>query len=264
MILEVEGLDVYYGPVQALREVSLHVEEGEMVSLLGANGAGKTTTLRSISGLLTPRNGSIRIDGHEIAGMPAYKVVKLGVAQLPEGRELFSELTVVENLRLGHWPRRNERAKYSARLENVFEMFPRLHERASQQAGTLSGGEQQMLAVGRALMSEPRLLLIDELSLGLAPIIVAQLFETITRVNAAGTAILLVEQFVHMALRHTARAYVLAKGEVATEGRSDELLASPDLMAAYLGSEAPPAEAASTNGSGPPAASVAVPKKEAS
>jgi branched-chain amino acid transport system ATP-binding protein len=196
--------------------------------------------------------------------MPAYKVVKLGVAQLPEGRELFSELTVVENLRLGHWPRRGERAKYSARLENVFEMFPRLHERAGQQAGTLSGGEQQMLAVGRALMSEPRLLLIDELSLGLAPIIVAQLFETITRVNAAGTAILLVEQFVHMALRHTARAYVLAKGEVATEGRSDELLASPDLMAAYLGSEAPPPEVdrAATNGSAPVPAPSA--KKEAS
>jgi branched-chain amino acid transport system ATP-binding protein len=237
MILEVEDVDVFYGPVQALRKVNLHVEAGEMVSLLGANGAGKTTTLRAISGLLSPRSGSIRIDGREIAGTPAYKVVKLGVAHLPEGRELFAELTVLENLRLGHWPRRSERAKYAERLENVLEMFPRLRERATQQAGTMSGGEQQMLAVGRALMSAPRLLLIDELSLGLAPIIVSQLFETVARVNAQGTAILLVEQFVHMALRHTARAYVLSKGEVVAEGASDEILASPELMSAYLGAE---------------------------
>jgi branched-chain amino acid transport system ATP-binding protein len=219
-----------------------------MVSLLGANGAGKTTMLRAISGLLSPRSGSVKIDGKEIAGMPANKVVKLGVAHLPEGRELFAELTVVENLRLGHWPRRSERAKYSERLEGILEMFPRLRERANQQAGTMSGGEQQMLAAGRALMSGPRLLLIDELSLGLAPIIVSQLFETINRVNEQGTAILLVEQFVHMALRHTARAYVLSKGEVAAEGRSADLLASPDLMAAYLGTEAPEAGTAPTNG----------------
>jgi branched-chain amino acid transport system ATP-binding protein len=252
VILEVEGLDVYYGPVQALRGVSLHVEEGEMVSLLGANGAGKTTMLRAISGLLSPRAGSIKIDGKEIAGMPANKVVKLGVAHLPEGRELFAELTVVENLRLGHWPRRSERGKYAERLEGILEMFPRLRERADQQAGTMSGGEQQMLAAGRALMSGPRLLLIDELSLGLAPIIVGQLFETITRVNQQGTAILLVEQFVHMALRHTSRAYVLAKGEGAAEGRSAELLASPELMAAYLGTEAPEAGAPSTNGASKP------------
>ena len=251
MILEVEDLDVYYGPVQALRGVTLHVDDGEMVSLLGANGAGKTTTLRSISGLIAPRGGSIRIDGREIARVPAHKVVRLGVAQLPEGRELFAELTVVENLRLGHWPRRAERSKYAERLHNVFEMFPRLAERRDQQAGTMSGGEQQMLAVGRALMSGPRLLLIDELSLGLAPIIVSQLFEIITKVNEQGTAILLVEQFVHMALRHTARAYVLSKGEVVTEGRSDELLASPELMAAYLGAEVAPEEAPSSNGSGP-------------
>lgn len=237
MILEIDGLDVFYGQVQALRGVSLHVEGGEMVSLLGANGAGKTTTLRTVSGLLAPRRGSIKIDGRDIAGMPAHKVVKLGVAQLPEGRELFSELTVEENLRLGHWPRRAERRKLAERMANVYEMFPRLQERANQQAGTMSGGEQQMLAVGRALMSAPRLLLIDELSLGLAPIIVAELFETIARVNREGTAVLLVEQFVHMALRHTARAYVLSKGEVVAEGRSDELLASPELMAAYLGAE---------------------------
>ena len=250
MILEVDGLDVFYGPVQALRGVSFHVEDGEMVSLLGANGAGKTTSLRTISGLIAPKSGSIRIDGTEIARIPAHKVVKLGVAQLPEGRELFAELTVVENLRLGHWPRRAERSKYAERLENVFEMFPRLQERATQQSGTLSGGEQQMLAVGRALMSGPRLLLIDELSLGLAPIIVAQLFEIITKVNQQGTAILLVEQFVHMALRHTARAYVLSKGEVVAEGRSDELLASPELMSAYLGAEVGADAPASSNGSG--------------
>jgi branched-chain amino acid transport system ATP-binding protein len=249
VILEIEGLHVFYGPVQALRDVSLHVEEGEMVSLLGANGAGKTTTLRSISGLLSPRRGSIRIDGKEIAGMPAHKVVKLGVAQLPEGRELFAELTVLENLRLGHWARRGERGKLNERIESVFDMFPRLRERSGQQAGTMSGGEQQMLAAGRALMSQPRLLLIDELSLGLAPIIVAQLFETIMEVNRRGTAVLLVEQFVHMALSHTARAYVLSKGEVAAQGSSQEILASPELMAAYLGSEAPAEASSSTNGS---------------
>ena len=237
MILEVEGLDVYYGPVQALRNVSLHVEEGEMVSLLGANGAGKTTTLRTISGLLSPRSGSVKIGGREAGSLSAQKIVRLGVAHLPEGRELFPELTVTENLRLGHWSRRKERKAMAARLERMFELFPRLRERAGQQAGTMSGGEQQMLAVARALMSNPRLLLVDELSLGLAPIVVRQLFDAIAQVNREGTAVLLVEQFVHMALRHTARAYVLGKGEVVLEGASSDLLSSPDLMAAYLGVE---------------------------
>ena len=244
MMLDIQDIDVFYGPVQALRGVSMHVEEGEMVALLGANGAGKTTTLRAISGLLSPSKGSIRIAGDEAGGLPAQKVVRLGVAHLPEGRELFSELTVVENLRLGHWSQRKESgSRLDERMERMFELFPRLRERAGQAAGTMSGGEQQMLAVARALMSRPRLLLVDELSLGLAPIVVAQLFDAIAEVNREGTAVLLVEQFVHLALQHTARAYVLAKGEVAIQGHSDELLASPELMAAYLGEAVPPSEA---------------------
>ena len=238
MILEADSLDVFYGPVQALRDVSLHVEEGEMVSLLGANGAGKTTTLRTISGLLSPKRGSIQIDGKEVASASAQKIVRLGVSHLPEGRELFPELTVTENLRLGHWAKRKDRKDFRNRLDRMFGLFPRLEERAHQQAGTMSGGEQQMLAVARALMSTPRLLLIDELSLGLAPIVVTQLFEAIVEVNREGTAVLLVEQFVHMALKHTTRAYVLGKGEVVLEGRSQELLSSKDLMEAYLGVEA--------------------------
>ncbi|HEX9774920.1 MAG TPA: ABC transporter ATP-binding protein [Actinomycetota bacterium] len=243
MTLEVENIDVYYGPVQALRGVSLRIEEGEMVSLLGANGAGKTTTLRAISGLLAPRSGSIRLNGAEIAGRSAQQVVRLGVAHMPEGRELFPELTVVENLQLGHWTSRKDRADEAARIEEMFELFPRLRERANQAAGTMSGGEQQMLTAARALMSRPSLLLVDELSLGLAPLIVNQLFEALAAVNRAGCAVLLVEQFVHLALKYTTRAYVLAKGEVAVEGNSADLLASPEVMAAYLGdTEKPPEE----------------------
>jgi branched-chain amino acid transport system ATP-binding protein len=234
-MLEVEGINVNYGPVQALFGVGLRVDAGEMVALLGANGAGKTTTLRAISGLLTPTSGRISIDGRETAGMSAQKVVRLGVAHLPEGRELFPELTVEENLRLGYWSRRKDKHSYAGRLEHVFALLPRLQERRGQMAATLSGGEQQMLAVARALMSGPRLLLVDELSLGLAPIIVNDLFKALEEVNREGTAVLLVEQFVHLALKHTSRAYVLGKGEVVLEGRSSELLASPELMAAYLG-----------------------------
>ncbi len=259
-MLDVRGIDVYYGPVQALRELSLSVGEGEMVALLGANGAGKTTTLRAISGLLSPARGSIRVGGVDVARLSAQKVVRMGVAHVPEGRELFAELTVLENLRLGHWSRRKERARLGERIERVFELFPRLRERAGQLAGTMSGGEQQMLVAGRALMSQPRLLLVDELSMGLAPIVVEQLFEAIKQVNREGTAVLLVEQFVHLALQNTQRAYVLAKGEVAVEGRSSELLASPDVMAAYLGetaSEAPEPPAA-TNGSSNGTAAAAV------
>lgn len=248
-MLELENLDVYYGAVQALRGVNLRVEEGEMVSLLGANGAGKTTTLRTISGLIAPRGGRITLDGEPISGMPAHKVVRLRISQLPEGRELFSELTVVENLRLGHWTRRKQKAELDSMVEMMFELFPRLRERASQAAGTMSGGEQQMLAAARALMNQPRLLLVDELSLGLAPIIVQQLFDAIAEVNKQGTAVLLVEQFVHMALNYTSRAYVLSKGEVVAEGSSNELLNSPALMAAYLGIDEEAGEAAPTNGS---------------
>ena len=252
-MLEVDGIDVFYGPVQALRNLTLTVGEGEMVALLGANGAGKTTTLRSISGLLSPARGSIRVAGKDVSKLPAQKVVRLGVAHVPEGRELFAELTVVENLRLGHWSRRRERALLSERVERVFELFPRLRERADQLAGTMSGGEQQMLVAGRALMSQPRLLLVDELSMGLAPIVVEQLFEALKEVNREGTAVLLVEQFVHLALQNTQRAYVLAKGEVAVEGPSSDLLASPEVMAAYLGetSEDPaPPNGGTSNGHG--------------
>jgi branched-chain amino acid transport system ATP-binding protein len=234
-VLEVDAIDVQYGPVQALFGVSLRVEAGEMVALLGANGAGKTTTLRTISGLLAPTRGAVRIDGKDVAGLPAQQVVRLGVSHLPEGRELFPELTVLENLRLGYWSRRKDHAGFSKKLDHVFHLLPKLKERIGQAAGTMSGGEQQMLAVARALMISPRLLLVDELSLGLAPIIVGGLFDALTEVNREGTAILLVEQFVHLALEHTSRAYVLGKGEVVIEGRSSELLASPELMAAYLG-----------------------------
>jgi branched-chain amino acid transport system ATP-binding protein len=234
-MLEVHGIDVSYGPVQALRDVSLHVGKGEMVALLGANGAGKTTMLRAISGLLAPSAGTIRVGGSDTTGLPAHRVVRLGVAHLPEGRELFGELSVVENLQLGHWPHRRDRPAEGERIAEVMDLFPRLRERGTQPAGTLSGGEQQMLAVARALMSRPRLLLVDEVSLGLAPIVVAQLFDALGVVNRAGTSILLVEQFVHLALRYTARAYVLGRGEVALEGRSAELAASPELLAAYLG-----------------------------
>ena len=242
-MLEVDGIDVSYGPVQALRDVSLTVGEGEMVALLGSNGAGKTTTLKTISGLLSPRRGAIRVNGRDVSGMPAHKVVRLGVSLLPEGRELFGDMTVVENLRLGHWSKRHERGRVDQRIEYMFSLFPRLEERRDQQARTMSGGEQQMLAAARALMTSPELLLVDELSMGLAPMIVDQLFAALAEVNRDGTAVLLVEQFVHLALRHTARAYVLAKGEIVVGGPSDELLTSPEVMAAYLG-EAEPAEMA--------------------
>ena len=235
MSLVIDGIDVHYGRVQALRGVSLTVEEGEMVALLGANGAGKTTTLRAVSGLVPYSRGSIRVNGHEVRDVSPSNVVTLGVAQLPQGRELFGELTVLENLRLGHWSRRKEKARLEQRVERVFDLFPRLRERAGQHAATMSGGEQQMLAVGRALMSEPSVLLVDEASMGLAPIIVTQLFEAIEEVNRTGTAVVLVEQFIHLALKHTSRAYVLARGEVVVEGRSADLLDSPEVLAAYLG-----------------------------
>ncbi|HEX2057523.1 MAG TPA: ABC transporter ATP-binding protein [Actinomycetota bacterium] len=257
-MLDVRGIDVYYGQVQALRDLSLTVGEGEMVALLGANGAGKTTTLRAISGLLAPACGTIRVGGVDAAGLSPQKVVRMGVAHVPEGRELFAELTVLENLRLGHWSKRKERSRLGERTERVFELFPRLRERAGQLAGTMSGGEQQMLAAGRALMSQPRLLLVDELSMGLAPIVVEHLFEAIKQVNREGTAVLLVEQFVHLALQNTQRAYVLGKGEVAVEGRSSELLASPEVMAAYLGETAPEPRAASNGTSNGTAAAGAV------
>lgn len=252
-MLQVEALDVFYGPIQALRGIALHVDEGEMVALCGANGAGKTTTLRTISGLLSPAAGEIRFDGKRIDRASPWEVVRGGIAHLPEGRELFRDLSVVDNLRLGHWTRRRERG-FRSRTDVVMDHFPILRERSGQAAGTLSGGEQQMLGVARALMSQPRLLVVDELSLGLAPKIVAQLFGILTEVNREGTSVLLVEQFVHMALENTNRAYVLVKGEVALEGASRELLDSTELMAAYLGATDEPATEAA-----PSAVSVAAP-----
>ena len=245
-LLEVDDIDVYYGSVQALRGVSLHVEAGERVALLGANGAGKTTTLRTISGLLAPTSGTVRFDDEDISGMAAHEVVGRGIAHGPEGRALFPGLTVEENLRFGYLPRRRDKAGYSAALAQVYAYFPRLRERRGQLAGTMSGGEQQMLVVARALMSSPKLLIVDELSLGLAPRIVALLFDIIRDVNATGTAVLIVEQFVHMALANTDRAYVLRKGEVVLEGRSADLAGNDAVLESYLAGGAE--EMASTGG----------------
>ncbi|MDQ3757988.1 MAG: ABC transporter ATP-binding protein [Actinomycetota bacterium] len=240
-LLEVEGLDAFYGPIQALRGVSLRIEEGERIALVGANGAGKTTTLRAVSGALPPRSGRIAFRGQSIGGMRPNRVVALGIAHLPEGRELFSGLSVEDNLRAGFWTKRRSGAAFVERRDAVMDLFPILRERASQTAGTLSGGEQQMLGVARALMSNPKLLLVDELSLGLAPKIVARLFEILNAINAEGTALLIVEQFVHMALGNTDRAYVLSKGEIVLEGPSASLLSDPGLASTYLGEGAGPA-----------------------
>jgi branched-chain amino acid transport system ATP-binding protein len=234
-LLDMALCHVRYGLVPALRGVSLHIEQGEMVALLGANGAGKTTTLRAISGLIHPYSGEIRLNGERVDQLSPPQVVRRGIAHLPEGRDLFPQLTVKENLRYGYWPRRKDRSSFKPQLEEVFDAFPRLRERANQRAGTLSGGEQQMLGVGMALMSRPELLIVDELSLGLAPRVVAQLFEILRVVNERGMSILLVEQFVPLALANTDRAYVLAKGEVVVSKASAELKDDPQLVASYLG-----------------------------
>ena len=236
-LLHVDGINVFYGPIQALRGISIRIGAGERIALIGANGAGKTTTLRTISGLLEPKAGKIVFDGKRIDGQSPNKVVERGVAHLPEGRELFFGLSVEENLRAGYWTQRRAAGKYKQQRDKVMDHFPILRERSKQAAGTLSGGEQQMLGVARALMSNPRLLLVDELSLGLAPKIVAQLFDILAEINREGCAVMIVEQFVHMALANTDRAYVLGKGEVVLEGRSADMLADPALMAAYLGEE---------------------------
>lgn len=234
-LLTVRDIDVHYGPIQALRGVSIKVGEAERVALVGANGAGKTTALRAISGMLAPTRGDIEFQGQPISGLRPNQVVTRGIAHLPEGRELFSGMSVEDNIRAGFWSQRKSGWSFEQMRERVMDHFPILRERAKQAAGTLSGGEQQMLGVARALMSNPKLLIVDELSLGLAPKIVAQLFEILAEVNAEGTAVLIVEQFVHMALANTDRAYVLAKGEVVLEGRSLDLLNNPKLIASYLG-----------------------------
>ena len=233
-LLAVDGIDVFYGDVQALWEVSLEVHQGEVVALLGSNGAGKTTTIRTISGLIRPRAGRIAFGGREIQRLPAHEVVALGIAQVPEGRRLWPNLTVAENLRLGAYPTR-ARARLAEQRERMLELFPRLAERRDQLAGTLSGGEQQMLAIARALMSQPTLLMLDEPSLGLAPIVVQEVFRTLRDIRQAGVTVLLVEQNVHQALELADRGYVLETGRVVLQGPSADLLANPEVRTAYLG-----------------------------
>ena len=233
-MLKINDMNVYYGAIHALKGISLEINEGEIVTLIGANGAGKSTTLRTISGLLKPKTGTIEFEGKNIAGMPAQNIVKAGISQVPEGRRVFAEMTVMENLELGAFIRK-DKAGISKDLKMVFERFPRLEERVNQQAGTLSGGEQQMLAMGRALMSRPRLLLLDEPSMGLAPLLIREIFSIIQDINKAGTTVLLVEQNANMALSIANRAYVLETGRITLSGDAKELAASEEVRKAYLG-----------------------------
>ena len=232
-MLNVENINVYYGAIHAVKDVSLHVNEGEIVTLIGANGAGKTTTLQTISGLLHARTGSISFQDQNIGGIPAHKLVSLGMAQVPEGRRVFLQMSVKENLEMGAFTRPN--SEVDASIAEVYERFPRLKERMNQVAGTLSGGEQQMLAMGRALMSKPKLLMLDEPSMGLAPILVEQIFDIIKELHKAGTTILLVEQNAEMALKVADRAYVMESGKITLSGTGAELAASDAIKKAYLG-----------------------------
>jgi branched-chain amino acid transport system ATP-binding protein len=234
-ILEVENVHTYYGNIHALKGISLSVEQGEIVTLIGGNGAGKTTTLRTICGLLTPREGAIRLDGENLLRYKAHEVVFKGVAMVPEGRGVFARLSVAENLEMGAYTRK--KGSYNNELERVFNLFPRLKERRTQLAGTLSGGEQQMLATGRALMAHPRLLLMDEPSMGLAPVLVENIFDTITQINKEGTTILLVEQNALMALSVASRGYVLQTGEIVLQDTADALKNNKMVQKSYLGVE---------------------------
>jgi branched-chain amino acid transport system ATP-binding protein len=233
-LLELENLDVFYGDMQALWDVSLHVDEGETVCIIGANGAGKSTALNTISGLLQPEQGSIRFNGTEIAQTPTQNIVEMGVIQIPEARRLFPFMTVQENLEIGAYNRRAQTVQ-SQTMQDVFELLPVLNERRTQLARTLSGGEQQMLAVGRGLMAKPVLLMLDEPSLGLAPMLVRSVFDAIRRINEAGTTVLLVEQDVHHSLQLSHRGYVLENGRIVMEGKGGELLEDPHIRKAYLG-----------------------------
>ena len=233
-MLELNRINTFYGKIQALRDVSLKVEDGEIVTLIGANGAGKSTTLMSICGVIHPRSGEILFDGKPIQQLPAPEIVKRGISQVPEGRLIFPELTVRENLDLGAFLRTDKKG-IADDMEYVFQLFPILRERVSQTGGTLSGGEQQMLALGRALMARPRLLLLDEPSLGLAPIIIQQIFKIIQKVNEDGTTVFLVEQNANQALHIANRGYVMENGVVVMEGKAQELLSSEKVRKAYLG-----------------------------
>ncbi len=233
-LLEVEGIHTYYGNIEALKGVSLTVEEGEIVTLIGSNGAGKSTTLRSISGLTPPREGSIRFDGREIGATPPQEIVGRGISLSPEGRHIFPRMSVRENLDLGAYLRKDSNG-ISSDMDRVYELFPRLKEREKQKAGTMSGGEQQMLAIGRALMAQPRLLLLDEPGMGLAPILVERIYETVVEINRQGTTILLVEQNANFALEVSARGYVLETGTVSLADKSEALRKNPDVQRAYLG-----------------------------
>ncbi len=233
MMLKAENLNVYYGPIHAVKGVSFEVNEGEVVTLIGANGAGKSTSLKTVSGLMRSRGGAIEFMGKSIASTPAHKIVELGIAHVPEGRRIFTSMTVEENLDMGAFTVRG--GNIDADKERVFEQFPRLKERRKQIAGTLSGGEQQMLAMGRALMSHPKLLMLDEPSMGLAPILVEQVFDIIASLHKAGTTILLVEQNAEMALSIADRAYVMETGRITLSGTGKELAASEEVQKAYLG-----------------------------
>lgn len=233
-MLKIDDINVFYGAIHAIKGVSLEVNEGEIVTLIGANGAGKSTILRTISGLLKPKGGSINFLGNDIAGKAAHEIVKAGISQVPEGRRIFAEMTVLENLELGAFTRKDKDG-IKEDMEMVFARFPRLKERISQQAGTLSGGEQQMLAMGRALMCRPKLLLLVEPSMGLAPLLIREIFSIIEDINKAGTTVLLVEQNANMALSIAHRAYVLETGRITLSGDAKKLAASEDVRKAYLG-----------------------------
>ena len=234
VMLKIDNIHVYYGAIHALKGVSLEVRKGEIVTLIGANGAGKSTTLRTVSGLLAPKSGAITFLGENIAGTPAHEIVKHGISQVPEGRRIFAEMSVQENLELGAFTRKDKDG-VAKDFDLVYRRFPRLEERRKQQAGTLSGGEQQMLAMGRALMSRPKLLLLDEPSMGLAPLLIKEIFSIIEDINREGTTVLLVEQNANMALSIAHRAYVMETGRITLQGAAKDLAASEDVRKAYLG-----------------------------
>lgn len=234
MMLEVNDIQVFYGMIQAIKGVSFHVEEGEVIALIGANGAGKTTILHTISGLLAPKSGSVIFEGQDITKIPGHKIVSMGMAHVPEGRRVFAQLSVLQNLRMGAYTRKDKQ-EIENTLQSVFERFPRLEERQNQLAGTLSGGEQQMLAMGRALMSHPKIILMDEPSMGLSPIFVNEIFDIIQEVSKSGTTVLLVEQNAKKALSIADRAYVLETGKIVLEGKASDLLKDDSIKKAYLG-----------------------------